>query len=193
MSDPQDHPIYSDKKFENPIWKYLKENPNVEVISPTHWHNKIGQSSCAELSCLHFFDYGRNNFSRKTNPVLVPSFPSMTAFKALAIALYWKYEKVLVCGLDNTFYEGVYLSDDDRIFQKSVHYKMDYEPPVDMTKNFPDGMSDYFYFIFQNFLALKKYFSSNTVLNLNPNSIVDAFQKVNSRDPEYIYVKKSEL
>jgi hypothetical protein len=189
VSDPQDHPAYLSNALENPIWKYLRENPSVRVISPTHWHGKIQQKSCVDLTCLHFFDYGRNNFSKKINPLFIPAFPHMTSFKALAIAHYWRYQKILVCGLDNSFYTGVYLSEGNKIFQKSVHYKTEYEPPVDMTSKFPSGIGDYFYFVSQNFLALKKYFSESNILDLNPNSIVDAFRKVTFEDPEHVYLK----
>jgi hypothetical protein len=101
------------------------------------------------------------------------------------------YQKIFVIGLDISFFHSIKVTQDGKIVQTSIHYKDNYHEPEDMSHHFPNGIGDYFYFISQNFLALRKYFDDRRFINLDRDSLNDTFQKIESSAEENIWLLNS--
>jgi hypothetical protein len=96
--------------------------------------------------------------------------------------------KIYIIGLDNTFFQGVKLGLHKEIFEYSTHYKEAYSSVTDMSHHFPNGLSDYFHFISQNFFALTKYFGDPCFVNLDSASLIDAFGFIQNNQEECAWI-----
>jgi len=189
LSDPQDYLEHANSS--KSIWDFLSENPKTRLISPIDWHSPELIAPCKHYECLHFVDTGRNHFSNSTNPLFIRTYPPMSVFKLLSVVKFMGYQKIFVIGLDISFFHSIKVTQDGKIVQTSIHYKDNYHEPEDMSHHFPNGIGDYFYFISQNFLALRKYFDDRRFINLDRDSLNDTFQKIESSDEENIWLLNS--
>lgn len=147
----------------------------------------VFQEIVATNKVLYFNDMqGSGVFSRSITPLKPRSYISMSVFKALAIAGYLGYEKIYICGVDNTY--AKLLGNDflNRIFRTDVHFdntaytqssSRDYfwaQSGVDMSGALMESAS--------LFLDLKKKFGLLPVINLDPHSLTDGFIKSTALD-----------
>jgi hypothetical protein len=112
----------------------------------------------------------------------------MSAFKLLSVVRFMGYRKIFVIGLDISFFQSVQVTQSGKIVQRSSHYKENYHEPEDMSHHFPNGIGDYFHFIAQNFLTLRKYFNDNRFINLDCDSLNDTFEKIQPEAEENIWL-----
>lgn len=186
LSDPKDHVEHTQSS--GAIWAFLRQNPNTSLIAPLEWHSPNLISACAQDACLHFVDTGRNYFSKSTNPLFIRTYPPMSIFKLLSVVKFMGYSKIFVIGLDISFFKSVQVTQNGRIIQESTHYKAGYHEPEDMSHHFPNGIGDYFHFIAQNFLTLRKYFDDQRFINLDRNSLNDTFERIKPEAEENIWL-----
>jgi hypothetical protein len=186
LSDPKDHVEHSHSS--GAIWEFLDQNPNTSLITPLDWHSPKLISVCAQDKCLHFVDTGRNYFSNSVNPLFIRTYPPMSIFKLLSVVKFMGYSKIFVIGLDISFFKSIQVTQSGGIIQKSNHYKDGYHEPEDMSHHFPNGIGDYFHFIAQNFLTLRKYFDDKRFINLDCDSLNDTFEKIKSEAEENIWL-----
>jgi hypothetical protein len=185
ISDPLDKP---DQNLARSPQLHERVGEATKLLTPLNWHKSHSLKGCANEECLHFVDSGRNQFSLSTDPTKLRTYPSMGSFKLLAITRYFGYRKVYIIGLDNTFFRGVKLGSQKEIFEHSTHYKKAYSSVTDMSHHFPNGMSDYFHFISQNFFVLTKYFNDPRFVNLDSESLIDAFEFLQNNQEECTWV-----
>lgn len=131
---------------------------------------------------VHFFNDSENIFSKNIlNPAKARGYNSIGGYKALALALFHGYEKIYICGIDNS--QFLDLSVDDR---NSLHINVDHF----YTRKY--SAESYRYaanrliheqlkIYSQNFYHLHK-FPKGRIINLNPNGFVDAFSKKHNLD-----------
>lgn len=172
----------------------ISRNPNnseTKLITPLNWHAPNSIICCKLSKCLHFFDSGRNHLRSGTSPVHMRTYPPMGSFKLLAVARFLGYDKIFVIGLDNTFFKNVNIDEEFRIVQGSIHYKSNYQNSHVMSHHFPNGIADYFHFVSQNFLTLRKYFNSDLYINLDRDSLNDTFKKIKDTDEEFNWISNS--
>lgn len=175
----------------NEIISKNSANLRTKLITPLNWHAPDSLNSCQSNTCLHLVDVGRNHFKSTTNPLKLRTYPSMGSFKLLSIARYLGYDTVFVIGLDNTFFKNVKVDHKSQIIQGSLHYKDNYLDPHNMSHHFPNGIGDYFHFVSQNFLSLKKYFNDDLFVNLDVDSLNDTFKKIQDGDNYYRWLLDS--
>ncbi len=177
LSDPLDTP-----REENHGRLSTLENTNSSTIllTPIGWHKYNFFKKCKVNECLHFIDSGRNQFSKSTNPLKMRNYTPMGIFKLLAIAKFFGYKHVYIIGLDLTFFRSVRLGENKAILQDPNYFSSDYGVTTDDSHLFPDGMSDYFHFISQNFSSLRNYFKDSRFINLDKTTLVDAFDIIDS-------------
>ena len=175
LSDPMDAPKDESKER---LLGIEESNPQTKLLTPLGWHKYSFLKDCKLSNCLHFIDSGRNQFTLQTSPVKLRSYPPMGIFKLLAIAKYFDYKTVYIIGLDLTFYKTVRLGANGEILQDPFYFKAGYGETSNDSHLFPSGMTDYFHFVSQNFLALRTYFNLPTFINLDVESMVDAFPKI---------------
>ena len=107
----------------------------------------------------------------------------MTAYKALSIACYMGYEKIYVCGFDNSYFKSIFVDKDNNVYYNDEHY---YSPrrPIDLKyKVSHEGRSvgELLYTHHFLFKQLEKY-RGFPIINLDEESLVDAFKKHHDLD-----------
>jgi hypothetical protein len=128
---------------------------------------------------VFFDDAGLEGWVKNTHPARARGYGSITAQKALALALSSKADSIKLLGFDNSMFLGLEVDAYNRIFEATPYFfgtakssEMQY---------FTGGTADYFYFISRIFSDFKL-LNRPHVVNLDPSSLVDAFRKAAS-DP----------
>jgi hypothetical protein len=128
-----------------------------------------------------------NIFSSNINPCYPRSFVSMTAYKALSIAIFMGFDTIYICGFDNTYIQDLRCDQNNKLYRKLVHFD---SKPEDKNNGIdPDTIIRLrertvaeellaYSRLFSDLNRFKKY----PIKNLDPNSLTDAFQKVRSLD-----------
>ena len=179
LSDPLHRPTQD--RVKSGIWNHIDTASNhMQIVVPQHWFNEIVKYQSNLLSRCHFFDdVSLEGFSRNIHPSKARGYLQFTAFKALAVACSKGYEEIGICGIDNSMFKGLLVDSNNRIIQRSNHLKGTEDGDSDVTSFYPNGVADYFHLVSLQFLTLKRCFSSYPIKNLDPNSLVDSFDKAN--------------
>lgn len=128
-----------------------------------------------------------NIFSKNINPCYPRSFVSMTAYKALSLAVFMGFDKIYICGFDNTYIKDLGCDSDNKLYRKLVHFytKPEGQDPEAEKANIvrlrdrpvADELLAYSR-LFSDLNRFKKW----PIINLDPNSLTDAFPKEQSID-----------
>jgi len=123
---------------------------------------------------------------------------SMTAYKALAIALFGNYDKIYICGFDNTYIADLGCDENNKIYRRAKHFyttkdaqgtaihKKDYLMGLDKNaKARPRNVSQELLAYSRLFSEMDK-FKDDRIINLDVDSLTDRFVKDDSLD---IYIK----
>ena len=158
------------------IWPHLEDDPSITPVVPHTW-----QRDTYDLSdrTLYFNDCGLHGIGRGTSPLRARRYISLTAYKALAVAIFLGYERVFIIGFDNTMHRHTTVTTDNKIVLKQgSHFHKNPDNLRDVTHFYPQGSAD---FLFRESLAildLERYFVHNSIQNLDPNSLLTVFPKV---------------
>jgi hypothetical protein len=179
LSDPIHRPT-QDRDITQ-IWNDIDTaSERMQIVVPQNWFNDIVRYQSNLLSRCHFFDdVSLEGFSRNIHPSKARGYLQFTAFKALAVACSKGYDEIGICGIDNSMFKGLSVDANNRILQGSNHLKGTEDADSDVTPFYPNGVADYFHLVSLQFLTLKRCFSSYPIKNLDPNSLVDSFDKGN--------------
>jgi len=179
LSDPAYFNFY-DKRYVN-----IKEM----IINDLESLQKINSSIFIPIEFDKQFPYNHNCFVDSENffssnvfNILSPrGYLSMTAYKALAICGYLGYNEIYICGFDNNYFKTLEVSSNNEIILHDYHFyntktkdtvlKMDWEP----------SLGSFLYRDHFLFAHLEK-FKTKKIINLDPNSLVDAFVKNHNLD-----------
>jgi hypothetical protein len=104
---------------------------------------------------------------------------SMTAYKALAVALYLGYDKIYICGFDNDYFKHLESNKENEIFYIDKHF-FDSGKKINAL-GIAGSIGDYLYrdhFLFKHFSK----FPSNSIYNLDTKSLNTCFNKNNDLD-----------
>lgn len=147
----------------------------------------IFQNIEATKRVFYFNDtQGSSVFSRDTNPLKPRSYINMSVYKALAITRHLGYDKIYVCGVDNTYASLLGNDELNRVYRTDVHFdntaypescSRDYfwaKKSVDMSGALMESAT--------LFLDLKTKFGAFPIVNLDPDSLTDAFPKSTDLD-----------
>ena len=128
----------------------------------------------------YIFNDVENRFSKNINPLKPRGYLSMTAYKALAIACYFGYDTIYICGFDNDYFKTITVDENNDLYYIDKHY---YDNGIkDKTgPNAGKGLGNY---LWEHHLLFKglELFNHHNIINLNKNSLVDAFPKSHNLD-----------
>ncbi len=173
LSDPTHCP--SNQTSEE-LWNWLKEHEKITVICPASWKSTFYKKNDVKNSVCFFNDDESAFKSKSINPTKPRTFPSLTALKGLAIAGFLKYKTIQIIGIDNSHFESLSCDSGNALFLGPNHNSSDYHSPINLSETLGLTTTDYFYdlsVIFKSF----KLFEKLPILNLNPRSLVDSFEK----------------
>ncbi len=182
LSDHFMHPrnnLESNAQF----WDKVRKSPETILITPTNWCNSSYFPQCTAGKCLHFNDVGAESLVRGINPLHPRGYLSVTALKALAITDLLGFKEIGVIGLDNTFFKGLRVTQELKMMENAHHASEGQHFNPNLGDFWKLGVSDYFYFVSLNFYYLKKYFSNKRFVNMDRDSLVDAFTKITPESP----------
>lgn len=155
--------------------EYIEKNKDIKLICPL--------SRCSELSIFFgserifgFSDIELNLFSKNIKPIFPRAYLSMTLYKAIAVALWFNYEKIYVIGMDNTYPRDIYCDINNRILSLERHAGVsDYV--LDVTES--DGsISNRLADLSRLFRDASLLRGDGKVINLDKYSLTDAFPKI---------------
>lgn len=180
LSDPATRPTSEDGRSIN-LWKWIDLHREVKIICPSSWFRTLRNLEFDLAQFIFFDDSSLMSWSKNISPVRARSYLSLTAYKALAVAVYFNYSEIDIIGIDNNQFKELVVNERNRIIQGPNHFTK-YANDVDMTNRLPDGVADYFYDSSRAFSDLRKFSKAGIIWNLDPGSYVDAFpKKITSR------------
>lgn len=129
---------------------------------------------------IYFNDKNGPWLSKNINPTRPRGYVSVTLYKALALALYFGYDRVYILGLDNTEFHAYSGNEKNEIIHSRNSYaketmsenKDDGRTMKEFTSGIAGRMNSYAHL----FGDLQK-FNKGNVINLYRKSLVDAFSK----------------
>lgn len=146
---------------------------NIPVFIPAQFTNN-------SLKHYYIFNDLENRFTSNINPIKPRGYLSMTAYKALAIACYLGYDTIFICGFDNNYFKTFSVDENNDIYYVDKHY-YDTGFKRNVRPNKGEGLGNLLWehhLLFKNLELFKKY----NIINLNKNSLVDAFSKKHDLD-----------
>jgi hypothetical protein len=182
LSDPRHFDLEDEqtiKAHEN-ARKYVRKG----LFLPEMFEKKIPD----DINKIVFNDIqGSSVFSNNINPLFPRSYVTLTAYKAIALALYINYDKVYIAGFDNTHILDIGCDAQNRIYRKKNHFyktKDDGDPAnrdykMGLGKNEAPRLRN----MSQEIRAYSRLFgdlyrfSDYEIYNLDTNSLTDAFKK----------------
>jgi hypothetical protein len=157
-------------------------------------HSHLAKAN-THLPIIPFNDYETSGiFSKNTNPCYPRSYVTMSAYKALAVATFMGYDKVYICGFDNTYIRDLGCDENNTLYRRINHFYTN--PTVNAD---PLNYRDYnmglganekprLRTVAEELLAYSRLFSDLNrfkkfpVFNLDGDSLTDAFPKDLSLD-----------
>ncbi len=143
------------------------------------------------LPLIEFNDVQDSNIlSNSINPCYPRSYLNMTAYKTLAISIFFNYKRIYICGFDNTFARNLGCDRENNLYRISKHF---YSKPNNLeSRDYRLGqsvgekvrkrnVSDTYLAYSRLFSDLKK-FKNHPIINLDIDSLTDMFVKDNSLD-----------
>lgn len=190
-----DHFVWSDPEFLNPndsdydelILAFTQKNLT-NFFLPFGYNKKvINDMIDLGINVVHFCDIeGSQVFTKSISPLKPRSYVSMTAYKSLAIALFMGYKKIYILGFDNSFFKNVVCDEANRLHRIQQHFDSKaYDNDGKKTLIFGGKRKMYQELIgnsrlFSDLLKFKT--QSTEIINLDPFSLTDAFQKIDAFD-----------
>lgn len=180
-----DYLVWSDSVFHpnnrstNEAWSLLESSRRTRVVSPWTWRRHlIGEP--LESRFVFFDNDTLEGWSTNLSPVYPRGYQGSTGAKALAFALHLNPRQVLVLGLDLSNFKHFTVDVDNRVLRHPTHIPGTDSGTQDLTDHTVNGLADSLYSMANQFLYLRTHFGDQPILNLDPHSLVDAFQKVES-------------
>jgi hypothetical protein len=159
------------------------------VFVPNTWKH-TSNINCKVVAFNDFSLYGISNNIKVWKP---RGYTSLTAYKALAIALHISSKPVGIIGFDNSEFHFLRSDEHNRtllIPGKLRHFFTQESESVDLSNLFPEGLGDALYAASLAFKSLE-IFPKERIVNLDLNSLTDAFPKKTLEGFfEYISLKK---
>lgn len=160
------------------INKKVKEL-NIPVFIPVH---RIGNKNpfSKYFPFNDYEDFPSINVSDITKP---RGYVTMTAYKALSIAIYLGYDQIYIAGFDNDYFKKYFVDKDNIIFLKDDHFYDSKGSDTLVKAPQADGRTigehlHSIHFLFKHLEKFKKF----NIINLDPYGLVDCFPKHHNLD-----------
>lgn len=175
LSDPVDSPVFD--QFGN--WaKLVSLEPDFRIAVPMEWSRSALDKFPSLAENLYFFDdRSLEGWTKNVYSTQARGYSQVTAYKALALACTKQFKKIAILGIDNTLHHTLRVDKRNAIWQHSNHAEGVGKSELNDSHLYFNGVADYFYFLSGLFLSLKLNFGKFPIVNLDEDSLVDAFTK----------------
>jgi hypothetical protein len=185
-----DFVVWSDSVFHpsraksNTSWAEIEARPSVRVMAPWKWRHKIPTNLKERF--VFFDDDTLETWSRNISPLRPRGYQGTTGVKALALGIHLGAKRVSVIGLDLSYFKNFSVDEHNRVMRNPTHLAGTDSGTQDLSHNTISGLADSLYSTANQFYYLRTLFEGYPIVNLDPHSLVDAFDKVT----EHPFIKK---
>lgn len=155
------------------LFTYLQAHHSIKIVCPLR---KVKEYSgyFGESRVIGIVDAELMYWTKNIKPIFPRGYSSMTLYKALALAKWQGYKRIFVIGMDNTYPRNVYCDHENRLIRLELHAEAD---------NYTLDMSDLFHNMDNYIASMIRLFRDahlfkGDVVNLDPFSLTDAFEKI---------------
>ena len=178
LSDPTMRPGSDVDPRNRDLWGYIHSHERLRLVVPVSWFRVVHRVEALAGRVWFFDDASLEGWVSSTSPMRPRGYLSMTAYKALGVALYLGYQDIRILGIDNTMFLGLQVDEYNQIVLKDRHFYGKARDDQGISWFCPQGVADYFYDLSLCFLHLRRCFGrTDKIINLDPASLVDCFPK----------------
>lgn len=168
----QEHYKASSRASPEDVWQYLREHEEVNIFIP---HNKRVPDYIDSTRVLHINALGLPGLISNLAPTRPRGYLAITAYSALAIAGWMKFDRILMIGIDNSQYRSMALSTNRRVAVGASHAYTSNDVQLNELKIFQEGgVAAYFEDVARLYGNLRLFRDLN-IENLDQESLVDCF------------------
>jgi hypothetical protein len=161
------------------LLNYLQKHQNIKIICAVLRIKNLAKLLGKDRIIGAFIDSELIGISENISPIFPRGYCSMTLYKSLAIALWYGYKSIYVLGMDNTYPRNIYSDKDNNILNLEIHSgSSDYVADI---SQYYGCIGDLLVDLSNIFYDAKK-FANKSIINLDPYSLTDAFEKNPTRD-----------
>jgi len=173
-SDDEFHPRLRHANPER--WATLAKHPTVTVVMPWTWQKHVHDAEMAN-TVLFFDNDTLETWTRNISPLKPRGYQGTTGAKALALAVHLGAAETHVIGLDLSYIRNFQVNADNTVTRHPTHVAGTDSGEQDLTRHTLVGIADLLYSTANQFRAFHTHFAGKNIVNLDPNSLVDAFPK----------------
>lgn len=153
--------------------EYLENNPSIKLLAPLFISRQLRELKLRNE--LFLFIDTELSVCKNINPLLPRGYLSMTLYKGLAWAVYLGYFEIGIVGMDNDYPRNIYNDASNTLYNCEKHAgTQDYLDCIShLFKNVAARLDD-LTLLFHHL----DYFPKDSIVNLDPFSLVDAFKKL---------------
>ena len=182
LSDPIMKPSSNSDSRNEELWISVQKNSTMNLIVPLSWYRVMKSQNSLSNCILYFDDSGLEGWTRNISPLRARGYLALTVYKAIAISIFLGFRETKIIGVDNSMFQTISVDAENRLIQQPNHFFTKGGKTSDLTAFYPKGISDYFYDVSLCFYFLRRCFVGQSVSNLDPHSLVDAFPKLSESD-----------
>jgi hypothetical protein len=186
-----DYLVWSDSVFHpskapsNVSWAELESRPSLKVMVPWTWRHKIPAQLKERF--LFFDDDTLETWSRNISPVRPRGYQGTTGVKAVSLGIHLGAQRINVIGLDLSYFKNFSVDEHNRVLRNPTHLAGTDSGTQNLSHNTVAGLADALYSTANQFYYLRTLFAGYPIVNLDPDSLVDAFDKLSGHP----FAKKS--
>jgi hypothetical protein len=157
----------------------LKNNKDIKLFMPIQFYRKLDMDN----EIFYFNDIEYRWFNKNVSNIIYPrAYLSMTAYKALAIACFMGFEKIYICGFDNDYFKNITVDIENNLYYTNMHFKEQGDSKIKkVTHSEASNIAELLLDFSSLFEDLYK-FPKDRIINLDKESLVDAFSKKHDLD-----------
>jgi hypothetical protein len=166
------------KEIKNNI-NALKNYKDIKLFVPIQFYGRLELNN----EIFYFNDIEYRWFNKNVTNIIYPrSYISMTAYKALAIACFMGFKKIYICGFDNDYFKSITVDIENNLYYANMHFKEQGDDKVrKVLHNEASNIAELLRGFASLFEDLYK-FPKDRIINLDNESLVDAFSKKHNLD-----------
>ena len=180
LSDPIMKPNSDSDARNGELWACIRNTPSMQLVVPLSWYRIMNTQIDISNSVFYFDDAGLEGWTRNISPLRARGYLALTVYKAIAVSIFLGYRETKIIGVDNSMFQTISVDGENSLIQQPNHFFAKGGKIRDLTPVYPKGISDYFYDVSLCFYFLRRCFTGQSVSNLDPRSLVDAFPKLHS-------------
>lgn len=183
LSDPKTKPDYPDPRNLE-LWTKIRSDTSLKLLVPLSWYRSIQLDKLIAERAMFFDDGGLEGWTKNISPTKARGYIALTAYKALAISIYLGYKRTYIIGIDNSMFRNIAVDAQNSLIENPNHFFSQGGIVRNVSDQYPNGISDYFNDMALCFFSLRHCFSKRGIINLDPESLVDCFEKQNQIEVE---------